>query len=121
VEDLRKANRLVGNGDHALYQRMVLRVPVKPLHGPQNGEIDLAAVNLLKRRTIARFARKSGCNNLDEAQYYLETHHFNFDAALAEFLKDAQVALPTPPETISSRVHSISKTKVNRSCCFSMA
>lgn len=124
VEVLRKANRIVGNGDQALYQYTVLKVPVesKP---QQNNELDLASVNLLKRRLVARFARKTGSENLDEAQYYLEASNYDFDAAYAEFLKDVQVPLPTPPKTISTRVvssHAISTPiKANRSCCFSLA
>jgi hypothetical protein len=59
------------------------------------GGLDMASFNLLKRRTIARFARKSGCNNLDEAKYYLETYHFDFDKALQEFREDAKV-FPAP-------------------------
>jgi LysM repeat protein len=125
VEDLRKANRLVGNGSQALYQHTVLRVPVatKP---QQNNNLDLASINLLKKRLVARFARKTGSNNLDEAQYYLEAHNFDFDAAYAEFIKDVQVPLPTPPKTISTHVpsrHAAISTaiKPNRSCCFSLA
>lgn len=123
VNDLRKANRLVGNGDTAMYKLVVLRVPVvaQPVQA-QEGGMDAAAYNLLKRRTIARFARKSGCLNLDEAKYYLETYHFDFDKALVEYQTDAKVALPIPPATISvAHVPSTvtpKPTKPNRSCCF---
>jgi len=131
VEELRKANRLVGNGDQALFQHTVLRIPVTT-RPPQNKGLDLASVNLLKKRLVARFARK-GCNNLDEAQYYLEAHNYDFEAALTEYRKDAQVPLPTAPKTISIHVpsrpppttddhhDSMSNIKANRSCCFSLA
>jgi len=123
VEDLRKANRLVGNGEQVLFQHTVLRIPVAS-HQPQDKDLDLASVNLLKRRLVARFARKTGCNNLDEAQYYLEAHNYDFDVAFAEFSTDNQVPLPTPPKTISTHVPSpvmISIKSHNRSCCFSLA
>lgn len=120
MNELRKANRLVGNGDQALY-KLVLRVPVRDVRVPAQGGLDMAAYNLIKRRTIARFARKTG-NNLDEAQYYLETFHFDFEAALAEWSRDSQVALPTPPATISVAHVPLSPTphvsKPSRRCCF---
>jgi LysM repeat protein len=123
MNELRKANRLVGNGDQALYKLLVLRVPVSDVRVPAQEEtLDTAAYNLLKRRTIARFARKSGCNNLDEAQYYLETYHYDFEKALAEFQIDARVALPTPPATISvthvpQSISTPSSSKASRRCC----
>lgn len=122
MNDIRKANGLVGNGDHAIFQRLVLRIPAKAQQVQEQGEIDLAAYNLLKRRTIARFARKSGCNNLDEAQYYLETHHFDYELAMSEYQKDAKVALPIPPKTISMHVPNTPTVSTKtRSCCFFMA
>lgn len=125
VNDVRNANRLVGVGDQAIYKLMVIKVPINPSHVPEQGGLDLAAYNLLKRRMIARFARKSGCHSSDEAKYYLETHHFDFDTAMSEFSKDASVPLPTPPKTISTYVESArashNKIKPQRTCCFSFA
>jgi LysM repeat protein len=124
MNELRKANRLVGNGDQALYKLVVLRVPVRERDARTHaqGGIDIAAYNLLKRRTVSRFARKTGCNNLEEAKYYLETYDYDFDQALAEFQNDAQVKMPIPPATISithARIPSIlAVPKPSRRCCF---
>lgn len=119
ANDIRKVNGLVGNGDQAIFKLVVLRIPANPSHVKEQEGLDNASYNRLKRRTIARFARKSGCNNLDEAQYYLETHHFDFDTAMLEFQKDAKVPLPAPPATISTHVpNPNTKPKANRSCCF---
>jgi len=124
VNELRQANRLVGNGDQAMYKLMVLRVPKSHILPQPQGGLDMAAYNLLKRRTIARFARKAGCCSLDEAKYYLETFYFDFEKALAEFRADAKVALPTPPVTIS-QIHispvckPVPKPSARR-CCFAV-
>jgi len=121
INDIRKANGLIGNTDHSIYKLVVLRIPANPQQVQDQGEMDEASFNVLKRRTIARFARQSGCNSLDEAQYYLENHHFDFDKAMDEFQKDAKVALPAPPATISTHVPTkkVAPPKASRSCCFS--
>jgi len=111
--DLRKANHLVGNnGDQALHQRTVLRIPATAPRTPESKEMDLASLNLLKRRLVARFARKTGAQ-IDEAEYYLEAHHYDLDLAFTEFQRDTQVPLPTPPKTISHRVPSKSLISIN--------
>lgn len=124
VEELRRANHLMGNIDRAIHQREVLKIPVAQT--PQIREIDEASVNLLKRRLVARFARKTGCKSLDEAQYYLDVSAFNFDEAVEAYIQDSKVPLPTPPKTISTIIPSrsdddITNIKPNRSCCFSIA
>jgi len=122
ANEIRKVNGLIGNGDQAIYKHVFLRIPANPQHIPSQGDMmDEASYNILKRRTISRFARKSGCNNNEEALYYLEAHHFDFDKAMAEFRKDEKTPFPTPPSTISTYVPKVapSPLKANRSCCIS--
>lgn len=39
MNELRKANHLIGNGDQALYKLMVLRVPVHDSRAPTQGKV----------------------------------------------------------------------------------
>jgi len=121
ANEIRKVNGLIGNGDQAIFKHVFLRIPANPQQVHEQGAMDEASYNILKRRTIARFARKSGCNNIDEAQYYLEAHHFDFDKAMSEFKTDDKTPLPTPPATISTYVPKVTANppKANRSCCYS--
>jgi len=118
--DLRRANHLVGNGDQAFHQHTVLRIPSTAAPQQMPELKDLPAINVLKRRLVARFAHETSCP-MDESQYYLEANHYNLDLALTEFRLDDQV--PLPP-TISHHVPNKSliistdpKSNPRSTCC----
>lgn len=90
-------------GESELWTRQWIRIPFRgqDLPAPPSAAQQAKWKAERRQQQIRLFARKSGCENLAEAESYLRLHRFRMDSALQQFREDAQWEARHPFQSFS--------------------
>eukprot|EP01132_Coremiostelium_polycephalum_P008293 gene8293-10189_t len=85
VEELKLANKLTSD---SIRQRYILMIPKKKDQQPQQKEEilnDKEMEEVLMKRVVSRFMKRTGCTDPEQALYFLEKSSFDFFKSVVDF------------------------------------